>query len=87
MPKYIAGNASVKVGNLSEYLNAGEQWTGLRTENEALINEGCRSFTECIILPKKHKVFDITVQSMAELKNVFPIKKNLLLQIWGERNF
>lgn len=55
MPKYIASNASVKVDKLSEYLNTGEQQTGFRPENEAVINEGCRSLTECIILSKKHK--------------------------------
>lgn len=77
----------MKVGNLSEYLNAGEQRTGFRTENEAVINEGCRSFTECIILPKKHKVFDITVQNMAELKNVFPIKKKFASSNLGGKKF
>lgn len=53
MPKYIASNASAKVDNLSEYLNAGEQQTGFSPENEAVINEWCRSLTECIILSKK----------------------------------
>ena len=53
MPKYIASNASVKVNNLSEYLNARKQQTEFRPENEVVINEGCGSLTECIILSKK----------------------------------
>lgn len=48
---------------------------------------GVDLFTECIILPKKHKVFDITVQNMAELKNVFPIKKKFASSNLGGKKF
>lgn len=80
MPKYIASNASVKVDNLSEYLNAGEQQTGFRPENEAVINEGHRSLTECIILSKKRKVLDITVKKYGRIEKCFPyLKKYMFL--------
>lgn len=72
MPKYIASNASAKVDNLSEYLNAGEQQTGFSPENEAVINEWCRSLTECIILSKKRQVLDITVKKCGRIEKCFP---------------